>query len=277
MRRPTLIQAVSNRAISNSTIRAFLLSAALALAAGCASNPQNRQQLDAGEQALRAQNYDKAIRSADLVISSSPTSNDLAEAYYLRGSAIEQRNPKPDMTAAAADLAAARLDYIAALNQYPPKPLESRLHGQLGNVAYFQDDYATALQQWAVAYDQLENLQWKQWVLYRMGICQQRLGRFVDADHTFSIVQREYPNTEVAARSAAREGVRGFYVQVGAFSQPGDAQKAAAAVTAIGSIPVQAPDRGLTVVRTSGVPSFTMAAQMRLRLVSQYPDARVLP
>jgi tetratricopeptide (TPR) repeat protein len=275
MRRPTFTRGSSNPVIHN-LLGAILLTA-LALAGGCASSPANRQQLDAGEQALRDQKYDHAIRSADLVISSNPTSNDLAEAYYLRGSAIEQRNPKPDFAAATADLAAARLDYIAALNQYPPKVLEARLHGQLGNVAYFQDDYATALQQWTVAYGQLENLQWKQWVLYRMGICQQRLGRFVDADRTFSIVQREYPNTEVAARAAAREGVRGFYVQVGAFSQTSDAQKASQAVSDIGSIPVQAPDRGLTVVRTSGVPSFAMAAELRLKLVSAYPDARVMP
>jgi tetratricopeptide (TPR) repeat protein len=276
MRKPTF-----PRGISSPVFRAFLASialATLAVAGGCASSPQNRQQLDAGEQALRDQKYDKAIRSADLVISANPSSNDLAEAYYLRGSAIEQRNPKPDFAAAQADLAAARIDYIAALNQYPPKPLESRLHGQLGNVAYFQDDYATALQQWQVAYGQLENLQWKQWVLYRMGICQQRLGRFVDADRTFNIVRRDYPNTEVAARAAAREGVRGFYVQVGAFSQSGDAQKASQAVSAIGSIPVATPaGGGLTVVRTSGVPSFAMAAELRLKLVSAYPDARVMP
>jgi tetratricopeptide (TPR) repeat protein len=247
----------------------------LTLMTACADTTPQRQQLTAGETALQAQQYDRAVRAADLVVASG-VSADAAEAHYLRGQAIEQR-PKADPAAAAADLAEARRDYIAALGEKPSPALQARLHGQLGNVAYFQEDYAVALQQWTIAYQQLDNPGWKQWVLYRMGICQQRLGRFADADRTFEIVQGEYPGTEVASRARARQGVHGFYVQVGAFTDAADAQKAAYTIGTVGSIPLEADQHGLKVVRTSGVPSYAQAAALKNRLIGQYPDARIMP
>jgi len=261
----------------------------LAMSGGCAGNPQSRQTLNECEGALEAadqaanrldfaaaaQQYDRAIMAADQVVAAGVAA-DQAEAHFLHGRAIEDRR-KPDAAATAADLAAARHDYALALSEKPSLPLEARLHGQLANVAYFQEDFATALQQWTLAYAQLEDPQSKPWVLYRMGLCQQRLGRFADADRTFVMVQEQCPGTEVAARAKAHQGVRGFYVQVGAFSQAEDVAKAAAAVTAAGSIPQQAEEKGLTIVRTSGVPSYALAVALRSKLAAHYPDARIMP
>ena len=247
----------------------------LMMMTACADTSPQRRELSAGEDALRAQQYDRALRAADVVVASG-VSADAAEAHYLRGQAIEER-PKLDKGAANADLAEARRDYCTALEEKPSPELQARLHGQVGNVTYFQEDYAVALQQWTIAYQQLNNPLWKQWVLYRMGICQQRLGRFVDADRTFEIVQGDYPGTEVASRAHAREGVHGFYVQVGAFTDAGDAQKAAYVVGATGSIPQEVDQHGLKVVRTAGVPSYSQAAALKNRLIGQYPDARIMP
>jgi tetratricopeptide (TPR) repeat protein len=247
----------------------------LVLLTACSDSSPQRQALTAGEQALQAQQYDRAQRDADWVVASGVAA-DAAEANYLRGEAIEQR-PKPDPAAAKADLAQARQDYCTALGEKPDPALQARLHSQLGNVAYFQEDYAVALQQWTIAYHQLDQPVWKQWVLYRMGICQQRLGRFADADRTFELVQGEYPGTEVARRAQARQGVHGFYVQVGAFTDAGDAQKAAYTIGAVGSIPEETDQRGLKVVRTAGVPSYAQAAALKNRLATQYPDAAIMP
>jgi tetratricopeptide (TPR) repeat protein len=253
----------------------WLGAAGLMFAGACADNSQNRQELNAGEDALRAQQYDRALRAADDVAASGVAQN-AAEAHYLHGRAIEDR-PKPDPAAAAADLAEARRYYALALGEYPSPALQGRLRAQIGNVAYFQDDYAVALQQWTIASAQLDNPQWKQWILYRIGICQQRLGRFDDADHTFAVVQDEYPGTEVARRAQARQGVHGFYVQVGAFNDSSDVQKAAYAVTSAGSIAEEIDQRGLKVVRSAGLPSYAQATALKTRLVGEYPDARVMP
>src|SRR6516165_5125595 len=64
----------------------FLVSGSLLV--GCTGNAQSRQYLDSGKHSLDSGNYDQTIRDADAVINS----NDgpaLAEAYYLRGYAIE--------------------------------------------------------------------------------------------------------------------------------------------------------------------------------------------
>ena len=253
----------------------WLGAAGLMMAGACADNSQQRQELNAGEDALRAQQYDRALRAADDV-SASGIAADAAEAHYLRGRSIEDR-PKSDPAAAKVDLAEARRDYSLALGESPSPALQARLRGQLGNVAYFQEDYAVALQQWTIAYAQLDNPQWRQWVLYRIGICQQRLGRFADADHTFAVVQEEYPDTEVAQRARARQGVHGFYVQVGVFSDANDVQKAAYAVSSAGSIAQGVDQRGLKVVRSAGLPSYSQAAALKGRLLGEYPDARVMP
>ena len=151
------------------------------------------------------------------------------------------------------------------------------MHAQLGNVAYFTDDYPTALREWTAAYSQLDRADWKSWILYRMGICQQRLGRFADADQTFAQVMQLYPSTEPATRAASRRAAHGFFVQVGKFSQPADAQKAAAAIVAVGLVPTRLMEGQLTVIRTAAIPTYGQANSLRARLSAQYPDAQVIP
>ena len=74
----------------------------LFLLAGCTGNAQSRQELHSGKLALDSQQYNQAILDADAVIAGGDAPA-LAEAYYLRGYAIEMR-PKTDNAAAAHDL-----------------------------------------------------------------------------------------------------------------------------------------------------------------------------
>jgi len=247
----------------------------LVLIAACADNPQSQQQLDAGKQALESRQYDPAIRDADAVIASGDAT-DLAEAYYLRGYAIENR-PKSDTAGALRDLALARDSYVSGLSHNPRPAVAVRLHAQLGNVSFYQNDYPAALREFDAAYSLADEPQNKPLILYHMAVCEQRLGRFDDADRTFQRVQQEYPGSEYVPYARARQGIRGFYVQVGAYSQLSDIEKAESAVAAAGSPPLKTTDRGLTIIRTSDVPSYTQAQQLRERLAARYPDAKVMP
>jgi tetratricopeptide (TPR) repeat protein len=234
----------------------------------CADDPRPKQQLAAGEQALAAQQYDLAIRDANAVVAMGDPGY-LARANYLRGRAIEAT------ATTGPDLNRARQAYALALTQHPSRSVEAQLHGHLGNVAFYQDDYATALQQFTLANGQLQPPDEK--VLYLIGVCQQRLNRFSDADRTFGQVQQQYPNTEPAAWARTLQGARGFYVQVGAFSNEIDAQRAANTVIAIGAIPARSTHNDLTIIRTVDVRSWDSAMQLRAKLVGQYPDAQVKP
>jgi len=237
-------------------------------ATGCADDPRSRQELATGEQALAAQQYDQAIGHANSVVTTGDPAY-LARANYLRGRAIEAS------AVTGRDLERARQAYALALTQHPSRALEAQLHGHLGNASFYQDDYATALQEFTLANAQLQPPDEK--VLYLIGVCQQRLGRFIDADRTFQQVQQQYPRTEAAGWARTLEGARGFYVQVGAFSSDADAQRAAAAVASVGAIPTKTMHNDLTVIRTVDVRSWNTAMQLRARLISQYPDAQVKP
>jgi tetratricopeptide (TPR) repeat protein len=245
------------------------------LLAACTGNAQSRQSLDGANQSLNASQYDQAIRDTDSVLSSSDSAA-YAEAWYIRGYAIEKR-PKQDNAAAQRDLSLAADSYNRGLASNPRPSLAARLHAQLGNVAYYQQDYSTAVRELTAAFDTLENSQPKDLVLYHIGIGQQRLGRFEDADRTFTRLQQIYPTSPYAARARDHQGVRGFYVQLGEYSQPADINRAAGAIGAAGSVPLQASRGGLTVIRTADVPSFAQAEELRSRLAGQYPDARVMP
>jgi len=245
------------------------------LIASCTGSPQSRQDLNSGKQALDSGQNDDAIRDADAVISSNDAPA-LAEAYYIRGYAIETR-PKPDNAAATRDFGMARESYTRGLNCDPRPAIAGRLHVQLGNVCYYQEDYSAAIPELNAAFNLLDVSQPRDLVLYHIGICEQRLGRFEDADRTFLRVQQNYSASAYAAPAKAHQGIRGFYVQLGAYSQPRDIEAAARAVAAAGSAPLKVSEKGLTVIRTADVPSYGQAQQLREHLARQYPDARVMP
>jgi tetratricopeptide (TPR) repeat protein len=245
------------------------------LFSGCASDSQSRPQLDDGKHAIEAKQYDQAIRDADGVIQSGD-SGALAEAYYLRGYAIEDRE-KRDETAKSRDLALARDSYTNGLSYTPRPAVAERLHVQLANVCYHQEDFPMALREFGIAITLLDQPQFKPQILYEMGVCEQCLGRFEDADRTFQNVQQQYAGTEYAGYARSRSGIRGFYVQVGAYSQPADIDRAATAVAASGSVPMKTTHSGLTVIRTADVPSFGQAERLKALLAGAYPDARVMP
>jgi tetratricopeptide (TPR) repeat protein len=248
----------------------------LVLLAACTGNAQSRQALDAANHSLNASQYDQAIRDTDSVLSSSDSAA-YAEAWYIRGYAIEKRSPKADNAAAQRDLALAADSYSRGLACNPRPSLAARLHAQLGNVAYYQQDYSAAVRELTAAFGMMDSSQPKDLVLYHIGIGQQRLGRFEDADRTFVRLRQIYPTSSYASRARDHEGVRGFYVQLGEYSQAADINRAAGAISAAGSVPLQTSGKGLTVIRTADVPSFAQAEELRSRLAGEYPDARVMP
>ena len=176
----------------------ILLGAAL-LGAGCAGD--NRMDgLKSGYAALESQQYDQAISEADAFLAQTPAGAGSAEALYLRGRAFEQRTAASPHEAAA-NLQNARAAYVEALRSNPSPKLGAYIHTSVANVAYFQDDYATALNEWAYAYEKLDDEEVRAWVLYRIALCHQRMGRFGDADRVFAVVERTFPGTLPAQRA----------------------------------------------------------------------------
>lgn len=244
---------------------------------GCASDQATQKKLADGKVALEQKQYDQAIRQADSILQNKGSNVDTAAAYYLKGRAIEQR-VKADPGSADQDLTLAKTNYNRALQLGPPKKLEGYLRSSLANVGFFQNDYNTAFEQWSKAYDLLEEQDLKAWALYRIGISQQRLGRFDHADKTFSAVQTVYPGTEQARRAKEHQGATGFYVQLATFKNASSADNAIKELKQQGVTATKTTDpRGLSIVRVGPVNTYAEAQQLQGRFTAKYADALIIP
>jgi hypothetical protein len=148
----------------------------------------------------------------------------------------------------------------------------------LVNVAYFQEDYAGALSQFTTALPQIANADSRAWTIYRIGLCQQRLGRFNEADGSFAAVQKQHPGTLPAQRAKEHAGARSFYVQLVTFKSAASADKATAALRREGVEPVRvASAEGFQQIRVGPVPSYAQAQSLKTRFADRYPDAIIIP
>jgi outer membrane protein assembly factor BamD (BamD/ComL family) len=253
----------------------------LAMVSLCACTPTDppadQTVLNEGYAALERKEYDQAIARAEAFLRAQPAGNGSAEALYLKGRALEEK-PATTEAESRANWQAARLAYIQALEQRPSSRVEAYIRTSLANVAYFQDDYSTALQQWSSAYEQLDRPEVQAWVLYRMGLCQQRMNRFEQADKTFAQVQQRYPNSLPAQRAREHQGARDFHVQLATFSTSTLADRAAAALRGKGTIPQVARNaNGQYTVRVGPVRTYAEAKTLRSRFLGEYPDAFIVP
>jgi TolA-binding protein len=254
-----------------------MLCLSVATVAGCASNKAAKNELGAGYQSLEQHKYDQAIQQADAFLAKNPTGAGSAEALYLRGRAYEQKlaaNPHESK----ANLQSARSSYVEALNRRPNTQLETHIRTSLGNVAYFQDDYATALAQFNAALSRIENAETRAWTLYRAGLCQQRLGQFDQADQTFAAVQKQHPGTLPAQRAKEHAGARAFYVQLVTFKSAASADRESAALRREGFEPTRvATAQGYQQLRVGPVNSYAQAMSLKTRFTEKYPDAIIVP
>ena len=281
------------------TIVAPVVVALAALITGCAApdgnapgppgqaainqKPLNRkdaeQVLNQAYAAFDAKQYDAAMQGADRVLVGNRDGAGAAEAHYLRGRVFEERAIQAtDPVATKTSLVYARSAYNAALGARPSAEVEGRAHAGIANVAYFQDDYATAIAEYTAAFNKLTDPTSKAWALYRVALSQQRFGNFDEADQTFAKVQQGFQSSEPAKRAGQHQGARGFQVQVGTYGTPANAQNTVAALRADGVIGTQQTDpNGRMVVRVGPVPTYDQARALKARLAAKYPDALIIP
>lgn len=245
---------------------------------GCAPDPAAKDQLHNGYDALEHRQYDQADAIAHAYLTKTPQGPGSAEALYLEGRVLEARAEYAnDAAQSRAQMDAARDVYSRGLALPAVPNVQARLHAGLANVAYFEDDYGTAVREWQLAYPNLEKPDDRAWTLYRIGICQQRLGWFEQADRSFQAVREQYGGSEPANRSAAHEGAKGFYVQVGAYSDASHADKSVTALRAQGLNAQKAQEPGKQVVRLGPIPSYADARALKARLSGQFPEAIITP
>jgi TolA-binding protein len=264
-------------AFAPSRLRGLLVVCWIPLLIGCANDTATRRNLKAGYDALEQKQYDQALAAADTQLQEHPTGTGSAEALYLRGRVHEERLSSSPADAQS-NLLAARSAYQQALQQRPAPVLEAHIRAGLGNVAYWQDDYPTAIDQWTAAFGKLDSDDTKSWVLYRIGISRQRMGQFHEADQIFARVQQAYPGSLPARRAMEHKGARAFHLQLATFANADSAERSSAALRKAGYLPLRVLDaKGRHIVRLGPFPSYQQAQVMRSRHTLTYPDAMIVP
>lgn len=257
-------------------VTATLLAAAL-LCAGC-RNRAAELRLTEARTALEQKRYEQAMVAADEYLKNAPRGNGAAEAHYFRGRALEQR-VKRDDAQFLRDLGAAKASYVAAMGSSPSSDLKAYIQTSLGNVAYWLNDYAAAEAAFRAAHELLPAGNLKGWALYRMGLSQQRQGKWTQADETFAAVQNEFAGSEMARRAKQHQGARAFYVQVAAFQNPGNADRLVTTLRQQGlsTQRLPKPERNLHVVMAGPARTYAEALALRGRLNGQFRDALIVP
>lgn len=242
--------------------------------AGCQMNAKP-DDLSLGHTALDAKNYAEAQAKVDAYLAKNPNGPQAAEAYYLKGHALQDQRFE-DQAAAQSGYQQARLAYIEALKVgTDDRGLEGLIRASLADVAFWQEDYQTAAEQGAAAYALLEDPTVRAMSLYRAGLSQQRLGQFEKGDKTLGLVMKYHPGTQQALRAKQRIGVRAFNVRI-PFTSPTAASSAVAALTRQGFTPAP-PVAGDPSVNIGPFNTYAQASAARARVNAQYPKAVIVP
>jgi tetratricopeptide (TPR) repeat protein len=258
---------------------AFLGVILVSCGGGCANQQANVTKLRSGYDALNARQLDTAMLAADEVLAAQPQQTLPAEAHYLRGRVFEERAITLPATTAG-NLQKARTEYIAALGLPHTLDLDGRIRADTANVAFHQDDYKTAMEQWSAAYGKLDKPEDKVLTLYRLGCTAQRLGQWEEADQYFASVQQSVGGSDLGKRAAEKKGARGFVVQLATFAE---AKQADAAVVDLRKQNLAAQhlvdpgNRGLHLVRVGTYGSYAQAKSVRDRFAGVYTTAMILP
>jgi outer membrane protein assembly factor BamD (BamD/ComL family) len=221
---------------------------------------------------------DPAITAADRYLAKHPTGPLAARAWYVKGRGYESRTSR-SAAESQANLRQATDAYERALALKPTGQFEALTRAGLANAAYFQDDYGTALREWTTAYTQLQDPDTRAWTLYRIGLSQQRLGRFDQADKTFVRVQSEYPGTTPAARAAEKRGFRQFFVQIGVYDKDAFARAAldAARKAGVPGAQLARDSQGRDILRAGPAGNYADAKALKQRIAPRYPNTMIVP
>lgn len=197
-------------------IRLIAIALGLVFAAGCSQLTESqRATLDAGIQAYDKQNFTQSVDKLSHFLGEVKDRPESSRAAYVRGMSRIRLNQRADAYA----------DLRLATNAPGDPDSVWRAYVQLSTL-YFEDGkYDAALRMAVAAEGRMPHQPPKDAMIYRQGICYERLGRWDDAKKPFRLASEQFPNSTFGKAAARRLAInaRFFAVQCGAFSDPKNA------------------------------------------------------
>ncbi|MCG3181307.1 MAG: hypothetical protein BIFFINMI_03687 [Phycisphaerae bacterium] len=184
----------------------------LAGLAGCQGMvpPDGVKMLKDANAAYENGDYRQTLSKSDEFLKVHAATNGAGEAYYLRGLAYAQMR---DRQRAAADF-----QQVLKVAKRSDLPVLARVG--MGNLYFEQWQLPAARQEYQAVVEKLPNKSPKDLVLYRLGLCNARMGDWGSARGWFSQVLHLFPDSPTADSSRRYLGSDGFSIQCGAFEKP---------------------------------------------------------
>ena len=193
----------------------FLISWALGLAAlsGCAGlNERQQAWLTEGEEAYRAKRYNVAVERLSLLIDEVKDRPTAARARYVRGMTYSLAGQR----------ALAYADLEQAARDAKDPDVAWRADAVLGVLCFEDEKWAAAAAALARAADKMPSAPPLDALLYRLGLCQERMGHWAEAQIAYRRIVSSFPGGAYAQNASRRLELNAehFAIQCGVFSQP---------------------------------------------------------
>jgi septal ring-binding cell division protein DamX len=258
----------------NTRLKLWILLAVLVGLGGCtALTNEQRSMLLNGERAFRDRQYEHAAQTLSAFLGQVNNRPEVARALYTRGMARAMLGQR----------AWAYSDLQLAARQTGDPELTWQPQAALG-IMYFEDDnWAAAAQSLADAVQRMPAMQPKDALLFRLGMCHERTGRWSAAQTPYRRIVSEFPGGSYAAAAQRRLQLNAdhFAVQCGVFSHIDNANQLLANLKQHGLRPqVRPEDRKGTscyVVLEGRYASYSEANQALSRVRTWVPDAVLWP
>lgn len=256
---------------------AIKLMAAMVLLAGlsgsgCSTVSKSmRSAISRADKQYDSSNYLVAEGILNRALVAEPNSPAAGEAYYIRGLCHLKQG----------SIDQGKADLQLALKRAKRKDLKINTLTCLGTIAYERGDWQGACQYWQQVANKLPKVAPNHWVLYRLGIALQKVGKWDEARKYFGKIIHEYGGTDVARKANGRLKYEYFSVQAGAFAQ---SRRAGVLASKLRNAGFKARIAGkyssgkrLSIVSVGRYPNYNLAASMLRRVRHVVPDAAIMP
>ncbi|MBN2447486.1 MAG: SPOR domain-containing protein [Phycisphaerae bacterium] len=180
------------------------------LLVGCAGQTLNEGWLEAGERSYEAARYDEAITKLTQYIESDPPAEDLGRAYYVRALSFAKSNRR----------SLAHEDLLHCFQTARDPDVVWRSCVLLGTLYYEDEKWANAAHAYTGAITRMQEAPPLDDVLWRLGVCHERMGQWGQSRTDFQRLVLQFPNSRLANDARRRLAISAdhFAIQCGVFS-----------------------------------------------------------
>ncbi len=212
-------------------------------------------------------NYLSAERKLTNVIELGPREEVVGEAYYLRG-LVRLRLDRVIL---------AEQDFLKVLELSKREDLRTNTYICLGAIYYDRGDWINAYRHYKEAVGHLGKLSPSDWILYKLGVSAQRIGRWEESKKYFARLIREFPRSEAAKLAEKKIKYNAFIVQAGAFRNYRYALVRLKQIKGLGFSGEVEKSDGLYLVLVGKYPTYYQAESVFKKIKSVVDDVRIVP